>query len=171
MSEKGGVSFAKGCLMVVGGIVLFVAVLGTGICMCAVAVPNFNEAQERARVSRETVSPTPVSDITWEEIEAVYSLQSEATDLQKDEKWKMYKGKKVKWTGTVTSVSDTFGTLSLQAKLNPQTFISDVIVSLEESERSKAVTLTEGDSVTFEGILKSWGTLTAISINHGKIVE
>lgn len=39
---------------------------------------------------------TPVSDISWSEVDGIYNSKSKETDLRKDETWKRYKGKKVR---------------------------------------------------------------------------
>jgi hypothetical protein len=114
-------------------------------------------------------SDTPLSSISWSEIDAVYNLKSKNTDLQKDEAWKRYKGKRVRWTGTVSSVSDSFGSLSLQVKMNPDTFTSDLLIKLKDSQKSRALSLTKGDSVTFTGILDRWGSLLPITLREGEI--
>jgi hypothetical protein len=87
------------------------------------------------------------------------------------ELWKKYYGKKVKWSGNVSSISDSFGTQSLQVKINPHSFSSDVFVKLKDNERDKAIKLKEGDLVTFTGILDNWGTLVPVTLDHGKIVK
>ena len=111
----------------------------------------------------------PLSSVTWSEISAIYNLKSQYTDLQKDEYWKQYKGKKVRWSGTASSVSDSFGSLSLQVKMNPDTFTSDVLVTLKDSQRSKALTIKQGDFVTFTGILDRWGSILDVSLSDGEI--
>lgn len=126
------------------------------------------ENLRRAEIERKKNAPT---NITWKEISAIYSLKSKVTDLKKDIEWEKYKGKKIRWTGEVASIDKLFGSLLMQVKLNPETFTSDVIIDLEESEFEKAAEFSEGDKVTFEGILQSWGTLTDIRINRGVIVE
>lgn len=58
--------------------------------------------------------PEGVSKVTWQEIDRIYNLSSEFTDIQKEEYWKGYKGKRVQWSGTVTDISDSFrGDLTL----------------------------------------------------------
>jgi hypothetical protein len=75
----------------------------------------------------------PVSDIDWSTIDSIYNLKYKKTDLQKDERWKEFKGQKVKWTGQVTSVGESFGSLTLQVKMNPDTWTSDLLINLKES--------------------------------------
>ncbi len=122
------------------------------------------------KVQQEQAAKAPVSNLTWEEIDGIYNLKSRNTDLQKNEEWKKYKGKKVKWSGTVTSVSDTFGTLSLQIKMNPDTFTSDLLISLNDNQRAKGLKLKKGDSVSFFGVLNNWGSLLPITLSHGEII-
>lgn len=110
-----------------------------------------------------------ISDIRWSEIDAIYNLKSKYTDLQKDESWKQYKGKKVLWSGRVSSIAESLGNLDLQVKMNPDTFTSDLIIELKDSEKSKALGLKVGDSVRFTGILDAWGTLLPITLKDGEI--
>ena len=159
----------NGCLkaaIIVGGI----GVLAIGGCVALLGTAAKNVAdQEEAEVAR--IHAEPVSDIQWEEIDNIYNLKSDFTELQKKEHWKNYKGKKVQWSGTVSSVGETFGTLQLQVKLNPHTLTSDVLVSLKDSARSEAIKLKEGDSVTFEGILDDWGSIMPVTLDHGVIIN
>jgi hypothetical protein len=112
----------------------------------------------------------PVSDIQWPTVDAIYNLHSNETDLSKDDKWKAFVGKKVQWSGTVAAVSDSWGSLTLQVKMDEETAISDLIVTLDDSQRSRALQLRQGDPVTFTGILDSWGTILDISLKNGMIV-
>lgn len=113
----------------------------------------------------------PVSNISWSTINSIYNLKYKKTDLQKDERWKEFKGQKVQWTGTVASVAESFGTLTLQVKMNPSTFTSDLLIQLKDSERSRAMLFNKGDSITFTGILDSWGSILPITLKDGQIVR
>jgi hypothetical protein len=146
-----------GVLAVVGCVILF------GNAAKKVAE---NEKSKVARIQSEAIS-----DIKWEEIDNIYNLKSDFTELQKKEHWKNYKGKKVRWSGVVTSVGETFGTLQLQVKLSPSTLTSDVLVRLKDSSRSEAIKLKKGDTVTFEGTLDDWGSLMPVTLDHGVIIN
>jgi hypothetical protein len=118
----------------------------------------------------ETPQPEPpLSAIEWSSVDSIYNLKSKQTDLQKNERWKEFKGQKVRWTGKVSSVSESFGSLSLQVKMNPDTLTSDLLITLKDSQRSSATRLSKGDSVTFTGILDSWGTLLPTTLKEGEI--
>jgi len=121
--------------------------------------------------SRPEKTPIPISKLEWEEIDKIYRAGSKVTNLQKDEQWKEFKGKRVKWTGKVSSVSDGWSGLSLQVKMNKNTLTSDLIVKLRDSEKSKALKFSEGDLVTFLATLDSWGTILPISLEDGEIAE
>ncbi len=165
--EKKNGGFMKGCL------IMFFTVIALGVISfagCSILIGKAvedSEKKEQALLKR--VKEAPISDITWEEIDNIYNIKSKSTELQKKEYWKNYEGKKVKWSGTVTSVAETFGTLSLQVKLNPGTFTSDVLVRLKETERKNGVRLKKGDLVTFVGILDDWGTIMPVTLDHGEI--
>jgi len=112
-----------------------------------------------------------VSNISWDEVDRVYNPQSDATDLQKAEAWKNYEGKKVRWTGKVSHISEGWGGIKLQVRMRPDTLTSDLIITLEDSERARALQLRDNQRVTFEAILEDWGTIMPMSLDHGRIVE
>ncbi len=119
----------------------------------------------------DAAASVPLSNITWQQVDAIYNLQSKHTDLQKKEEWKAFEGKRVRWSGTVSSLGETFGTIHLQIKMNADTFTSDLLIRLKADQKSKALALKEGDSVTFEGTLNDWGTLLPITLKDGEIAD
>lgn len=110
-----------------------------------------------------------ISDISWEELDSVYNIKSDRTDLQKDEIWKGYEGKYVDWVGEVTDISKGFGGLTLYIKMKDSTFTHDLRIELKSSEESKALKIIKGDRVNFTGRLDRWGTILAISLDNGEI--
>lgn len=82
-----------------------------------------------------------------------------------------FKGRRVTWSGTVSSISDGWTGLTLQVKMNPDTFTSDLLIRLKRSEKSKALRLHQGERVTFTGTLRSWGTLLPITLDEGEIID
>jgi hypothetical protein len=166
--QKQGVSIMKILLIVLACGCLLV-VIGAGLCVfvCGTAVHQAAEEMEKEQIARDKA---PVSKLTWEEIDKIYNLSSDYTDLQKTDNWKKYKGKKVKWTGIVTEVSETLGMLHLHVKMNDDSMGSDVLVRIKDAERQKAAKLKQGDEVTFIGILENWGSLMPVTLTNGKIV-
>jgi hypothetical protein len=129
-------------------------------------------APETNALATATVAAAPPQrPISWREIDSIYNLRSKNTDLQKDEAWKRYKGKRVTWSGEVTSVSDGWTGLTLQVKMNPDTFTSDLLIKLKKVEKSKAAQLHQGDQVRFTGILRDWGSLMPITLDDAEIVQ
>jgi hypothetical protein len=169
MAEKKGGGFMKGCL-IVAAVIVVLGVIGFGGCAILFGTAAKKVVNEQ-KAEVERIKAAPISDVTWEEIDNIYNMKSTFTELQKKEHWKNYKGKKVKWSGKVTSVGETFGTLSLQVKLNPGTLTSDVLVRLKEGARQDAIKLSEGDPVTFVGVLNDWGSLMPVTLDQGEIVK
>lgn len=130
----------------------------------------------------------PISDIEWREIGSIYGQDSNATDLQKEQSWKKYKGKKVKWRGKVYEVEKYWGTLQMQIIMGgggntvyfgEHSFSSsninfvrpEVIVVLKDSETEKAAELKSSDYVTFEGILSDWDSQPSVTVDEGAIIK
>lgn len=110
--------YLSGCLillLIFGGCSVFVTVYSQRAA-AERAKRAAEEAAKRAKKAAkeaeiERIQTMPISEITLEEIYKIYSYESKYTALQKDEIWKNYQGKKVKWTGIVSSVSESSGRL------------------------------------------------------------
>lgn len=113
-----------------------------------------------------------VSAISWREIHDVYSLNSEYTDLQKESKWKNFKNRLVEWTGEVVDVDQgMFGGVSMTVKMESTTFTFDLQIHLKPGQTSRASDYSKGDRVRFRGRLKQWGSLLAIVLDEGELVD
>ncbi len=199
LSQVGSGSWITPKRMMIAGAFLFLLVIGslgkqkatTESNVQTESVATFNSSQEseastissaskeeRSTSLRETPSNTttnsassPNSPISWEELDAIYNLKHDRTDLQKEEAWKKFKGKQVLWTGEVTSVSTTFGTVQLQVRMNTDTLFYDLLIDLKPSEKSKAAGLSKGDSVTFKAILERFGgAIMAMKLRNGEVI-
>ena len=53
--------------------------------------------------------------------------------------------------------------------MNPDTWTSDLLIKLKDSQRSRATRLNKGDSVT--GILDNWGSILPITLKDAEIVD
>ena len=168
MEEKEGKAAATAVGIIVALFVCLVAIHGCD--------RSNGSSEQAAKPENQAVAvadpappPLPISGIAWSAVDAIYNLNSKETDLSKDAKWPKFSGKKVRWTGAVVEVSESLGSLTLQVKMNPDTLTSDLIVTLDDSQRSKALLLKQGDSVTFVGILDSWGSILPITLTDGLI--
>jgi hypothetical protein len=115
---------------------------------------------------KETISP-----MKWSEYNNVYNTRSNSTDMQKDALWENFEGKTVAWQGTVAEVREgTFGGLVLNIKMNSETFTNDIALTLKESEKSEAMSLTKGKKISFVGKLKTYGgALLPLQMDEGEI--
>ena len=151
------------------GLFILLAIIG------ALVSPSGTQPTSSTSTSSSTpaeLASTPEGPpISWREVDSIYNLKSNNTDLQKDEEWKRFKGKRVAWSGVVSAVSDGWTGLTLQVKMNPDTFTSDLLINLNKDEKSKAARLHKGDRVRFRGTLKSWGSLLPITLDDGEILE
>jgi hypothetical protein len=135
------------------------------------ASSNAAEMATTALDSAPAATPPP-SEISWKEVNAIYNLQSNYTNLQKEEAWKRYKGQRVMWIGKVEGIDKGWlGGLHLQVKMNRDTFTFDLAIDLKKSEEAKAMSIHKGDIIRFTGILDTWGSLLPISISDGEIIS
>jgi hypothetical protein len=119
-----------------------------------------------------TVNPKDeISTVKWNDVDRIYNLKSNSTDMQKEALWEDFKGKRVAWSGTVTEVSKgTFGGLSLHIKMNSETLTSDILLSLKKEEEGKAMNLTKGSKVSFVGTLNNYGgAIMPMTLDDGVI--
>jgi len=142
--------------------------IGVGVLVVLAVVASFFASPNTT--NQTPVADVPISEINFSELDEIYQAGSTYTNIQKDENWKKYDGKKVKWTGTISEISESFGNLNLQVKMKETTFVSDLIITLKEDQKDKALKLSVGDTVTFIGILDEWGTILPISLKDGEIV-
>ena len=125
--------------------------------------------EERRQQSHDRAA-AGVSETQWSEVDAIYRLGSGYSDLQKNEAWKKYKGQRVEWKGQVASVSEVFGSLCLQIKMNPDTLTSDLLITLKDDQRGHALSVKEGQTISFRGVLDDWGTVMPITLRDGQVL-
>jgi hypothetical protein len=79
------------------------------------------------------------------------------TDLQRQDLWKDYGGKQVEWTGELAYVSEKREGLAV-CFLNPLDFArTEVVAVFDENQRLSLLELSEGDLVTYTGVLAGFG--------------
>lgn len=127
--------------------------------------PEMKRPMEKV-VPRQPQAP----EITWHKFNAIYGIDNNATDLQREKEWKRFKGERVSWQGTVVDVSKgVFGGITLQVKMSPNTFTYDLSVKLKKSEKEKAAGLRQGNFVRFTGTLDDWGVLLPSTLVDGEL--
>lgn len=109
----------------------------------------------------ETEKTTPTTEdlgISYFEFDRIFGVDSRLTDIQKNEEWKKYEGKIVKWKGRVVDINEgMFGGYTVTFKHKPTTLTFDVMVDFDDSMKDKLITIQIGDYVTYTGKLKSKG--------------
>ncbi len=99
-----------------------------------------------------------ISATTWADYNKIYGSDAKTTDMQKEQSWKDFQGKRVAWSGEVAEVSNgTFGGLQVSIKMNKTTLISDISLELKKEFQDAASKLTKGSKINFVGTLKSYG--------------
>jgi hypothetical protein len=99
-----------------------------------------------------------VSSITWADYDKIYGAKSKTTDMQKEQSWKDFEGKRVAWSGEVAEVSNgTFGGVNISIKMDKDTIISDIDLEVKKDYEGAASKLTKGSKISFVGTLKSYG--------------
>ena len=117
-----------------------------------------------------TPTPIPIVSTSFSDFGRVY-CDKRATDLQKDQLFEeKFKNQYVKWSGTVSSVSESWGSLLLHVKHCHGTFGQDIIIGMNEDQKSKLVQLREGDTVTYIAKLFGYGNVWGLQGDDGRLV-
>lgn len=117
-----------------------------------------------------TTQPPSLASTSFPDYGYLY-CDREATNLQKqtlfDDK---YKDKYVQWTGVVSSVSETWGSYTLQVKHCQATLATDIIITMKDDQKNKLLQLREGEKVTYIAKLTRYGEILGIFADEGEIV-
>ena len=113
--------------------------------------------------------PLQVSDVTFDDVNEKFGVQSNRTDLQKEREWRAYEGLCVEWAGELTSLSaGLFGGFNIQFKHLPATLVSDVLVNAPSSAEEELLTWREGNRYRYRGRLDSYGgAILPITLDFG----
>ena len=128
-----------------------------------------NQTITKANVKASDV-PT-ITSIEWKDYDNIYNVKSNSTDVQKEAAWKRFQDQYVEWQGAVAEVQNgTFSGLTVGVKINRDTLVQDVLVTLKPDQKDKAANLTKGQKIKFTGRLKNYGgALLPLSIDDGEI--
>jgi hypothetical protein len=153
--------------------------------------PRTAEAPKEATVEETpkeeaTVEETPKEEATEEEkpstdeapkeiVSTSFSdftpyLDSSSTSLQKESFFDdHFKGKYVKWSGTVSSVTESMGSYNVGVKHSDKSLFSDVTVTMRDDQKEKLLQLKEGSKITYTAKLTRYGDILGIYADDGTI--
>jgi|GEM_PF-6612325 len=115
---------------------------------------NAPQTTSTQRTTSSTVTPQVRMGPSFSEVDSKMDDRlTQWTDAQKEAYWATVEGTQVSWSGEVIEVKlDNGGSVSL--KCNPKSFASDVMVNLDGSQLNKLPSLSKGQRITIEGVLK-----------------
>ena len=132
---------------------------------------------DTATTSTQAATEAPIKTTAKELVSTSFSnfgavyCDSDATNLQKQASFDdKFKNKYVKWSGTVSSVSETWGSYTLQVKHCPDTWVSDIVITMRDDQKDALLQLREGDKVTYIAKVTRCGDILGISAEDGEIV-
>lgn len=100
------------------------------------------------------------------ELSQRFGPSSKLSDLQKDELWKDYAGKRFSWQLKITEVSSgVLGGYTVQAKCAPKSpsLIQDIMISYDADAKSFVLGLQKDETYTLTGVLGRSSTLLGLS--------
>ena len=165
--KKGVPSWAIGCLVVMAGAFLLLVLL-------VLLVPEIELDEDSSATADDAgseASEAP-SDITFEQTYALFSADSNLTDLQKDAQWRLYEGKCVEWTGELAHLDTEFlgGDLAIGFRHLGGAFFHDyeVLVTAPRRMEDELLLWNLGERYTYRARLKSYpGLLTPFMAEWG----
>lgn len=101
-----------------------------------------------------------------------FSNNTRLTQLQREEAWRQFEGKWIRWEATVNLIDrSAFGGIQLQFKCSPNSLMLDGHARFSETQLSKLMQFRQGDVIRFEGRLADWGQFTGISIEDAAVLQ
>jgi len=143
-----------GCLLLILLVVGGCALMGVGV-KYAVEEVEKQEAERRAAYEKAAVS-----SISWAEIEPLFGPGSSGPLEKKVRLWKKYRGKKVKWSGTVKSVESRGGKVQVEVEMKGR-YTGAILVGFRKDQSSRVMKYRRGDNITFVAMLDEWGNVIA----------
>jgi len=158
-------SVAKTALAVLGGIALVCSacvVFGAMGKKNQAGSPGSTAAAEQRVYIQESCS----------QLANKFSNRTTMTELQREEAWKAYEGKWVRWTATVNLIDrNAMGGLSLQFKCSTASLMLDGHAQFEADQQQALMRFSQGAQISFEGRLDDWGQFLGIGIEDAKVTQ
>lgn len=101
-------------------------------------------------------------DIGCNELVSKFGPSSDLSELQKQEAWKKYEGKSVRYNLTVVEVSEqTFGGFQVQAKCpGSDSLVQDMAIEYSDKHRDFVIQLKKGSAYELTGTLDTYTEMT-----------
>ena len=145
-----------------------ILVVGAVVLLPSLTKDNANNRKPPANLPPVESGP----EFTFAQVNGKFvSPSSRLSNMQKEEAWKTYKGKRVEWQGEVTEVRKSFGTTSIHLRHLQTTPDADVIVNLRKDQSQRAMQVRKGDILTYQGTLSLYGSLFGLTLDDGVIVN
>jgi hypothetical protein len=137
-----------------------VAVISTILVLLSLAtalaapLPQAAVSEPDAAVSEPDAA---VSDISFEEIDELFGVGGSLTALQKDERWKEYKGKCVEWSGKLALLEETFGEFRIGFKHGrvSRISLSNVWIFAPQAAKETLLDWQQGSTYVYRATLRS----------------
>lgn len=154
-------------MLIVFGIIALVFILMFIILLVALGTTDTStQIEEKESIAGDT-APVETKEVEIvEQITAAQLIEDyQANEIKADS---MYKGKTFEITGTVYSISEVLGSLSV--RLSDEEFaVNTVRLSLKESDKPKVAELEKGQTITVKGLIKGLGL--DVEIEKVKFIE
>lgn len=153
---------------------IILALFVLGIIVTALGGDSSSSSKSSENTSQESIlKPTVQEEVVSRSFDDFSILcDINATNLQKQDVFtSKFKDKHVQWSGTVSSISQSGGSYTLQIKHCPTTFVSDVVITMKDDQKDKLLPLKEGDKITYTAKLTRLGDILGLSAQDGEIVE
>ena len=131
-----------------------------GVNICVPEPPEVVQARIRAKADaiareREAEANRPVVDEPCGDVAKMFSSRGKLSDLQREELWKNYNGKRFKWKMKLGDVTDDLGLNGhwTCATGSPSMFGSDVVMKYEDQHKPMLLRLEKGSVYEVEGVL------------------
>ncbi|MBI2631986.1 hypothetical protein HYW75_03210 [Candidatus Pacearchaeota archaeon] len=119
-----------------------------------------------------TYTPTKSNEVTivsksFEDFAII--CDTEATNLQKQDLFKRkFKDQYVEWSGEISSISEGN---KVQVKHCPNTWTSDIIITMKSDQRDQLLQFREGDIITYRAKLTRLGDILGLSAIDGETIK
>ncbi len=150
------------------------ALIVLGMIVTALDGDNSSSSQFSENTSQERdIQPTVQEEVVSTSFDDFSILcDTNATNLQKQDAFtSKFKDKHVQWSGTVSSISQSGGSYRLQIKHCPDTFVSDIVITMKDDQKDNLLPLKEGDKITYKAKLTRLGDILGLSAQNGEVVQ